>query len=34
MHEGAIPMLKVGEAAVPSESTPTVGRLGVEPKPC
>ena len=34
MHEEAIPMLGVGEAAVSSEGTPTIGRRSVEPKPC
>jgi hypothetical protein len=36
MHEEAIPMLAVGDAAVSSESTPTISqpRRGVEPKPC
>jgi hypothetical protein len=26
MHEEAIPILKVGDAAVPSEGAPTIGR--------
>jgi hypothetical protein len=36
MHEEAIPMLSVGEAAVSSEraSRRSASRRGVEPKPC
>ena len=34
MHEEAIPVLRVGEAAVSSESTLTIRRRGVGPKPC
>ena len=36
MHEEAIPMLRVGDAAVSSESTPTISQAAVASslKPC